>query len=190
MTRFIPPRPSLKTGVVACAGIFIAIAALAYISFDLKILLVLGSFGSTTMLLYCFPDNYFSQPRSIIGGHFVSSVVGLTALSAFGQQWWALGLAVALAAGLMMVTRTMHPPAGSNPIIVFLSLPHWDFLIFPTLFGAVTLVLGGLVFHRACQRVYPLYWRGFNDPAQGSAVKDATVAWPPVEQSRKNKKAA
>jgi CBS-domain-containing membrane protein len=41
---------------------------------------------------------------------------------------------------LMHLTRTIHPPAGSNPVIVILSVPGWHFLITPTLVGAVTLV--------------------------------------------------
>jgi CBS-domain-containing membrane protein len=45
----------------------------------------------------------------------------------------------------MMVTRTMHPPAGSNPIIVFLTAPGWGLTLFPTLFGAMALVAAGVV---------------------------------------------
>jgi hypothetical protein len=32
---------------------------------------------------------------------------------------------------LMHLTRTIHPPAGSNPVIVILSVPGWHFLITP-----------------------------------------------------------
>ncbi len=156
----MPPRPSLKSGLIACVGIFCGIGALAYFSFDLKILLALGSFGSTSVLLFSFPENHFSQPRSIIGGHVISTAVGLLVLQVTGPTWWALGLAVALSAAVMMLTRTVHPPAGSNPIIVFLGLPGWDFVLFPTLSGAVLLVAVGLLYHRACRRQYPLYWHG------------------------------
>ena len=84
MTHFVPPRPSLRSGVVACLGIFLGIGALAYSSFNLSVLLALGSFGSTSVLLFSFPENHFSQPRSIIGGHFISSAVGLIVLQWFG----------------------------------------------------------------------------------------------------------
>lgn len=172
MNHLVPPRPTLRNGVVACAGIFAAIGTLAYFSFDLKVLLALGSFGSSTVLLFCFPESHFSQPRSIVGGHFVSTAVGLAALSIWGQTWWALGLAVAIAAAVMMLSRTMHPPAGSNPIIVFLGLADWQFLFFPTLAGAIVLVSVGLVYHRACRRAYPLYWAGHANaaPAPGASA--------------------
>jgi CBS-domain-containing membrane protein len=71
MKYSVPPRPSLRSGVIACFGIFIAIAALAFLSFNLEVLLTLGSFGSTSVLLFAFPENHFAQPRSIIGGHFI-----------------------------------------------------------------------------------------------------------------------
>ncbi|WP_093561532.1 HPP family protein [Pseudoduganella namucuonensis] len=175
MRHFVPPRPSLMSGVLSCAGIFAAIATLAYCSFELKVLLALGSLGSSTVLLFCFPESHFSQPRSIVGGHFVSTAVGLAALSLCGQTWWALGAAVALAAAAMMLTRTMHPPAGSNPIIVFLGLADWHFLFFPTLAGAVVLVSVGLAYHRWCRRPYPQYW-GFEHEAPASVRGEDSAA--------------
>lgn len=160
---------------LACGGIFMAIALLAYCSFDLHILLVLGSFGSTSVILFAFPDSHFAQPQSVIGGHLVSSAIGLLALALCGPTWWSLALAVALSAAAMMGSRTVHPPAGSNPIIVFLAAPgtlDWHFLLFPTLLGTVALVATGVLYHRASGRRYPLYWRaGQAAPAQ-PAVRD------------------
>lgn len=156
----LPARMSFKAGLLACMGIFCGIGALAYSSFQLDVLLALGSFGSTSILVFCFPENHFSQPRSVVCGHVISTAVGLAALSLLGPAWWAVALAVALAAAAMMVTNTVHPPAGSNPLIVFLGMAHWDFLVFPTLIGALVLVVVAVVYHRACRRPYPMYWLG------------------------------
>jgi len=41
---------------------------------------------------------------------------------------------------VMLVTRIVHPPAGSNPVIIFLTRPDWSFLLFPTLVGVVVLL--------------------------------------------------
>ena len=125
MTTKAAPAYGLRAGAVACAGVFTAIAVLAYSSFDLGVLLALGSFGSSTVLLFAFAGNHFSQPRSIVGGHVICTAVGLLALALFGRHWWALASAVALATALMMLTRTVHPPAGSNPIIVFLAMQRF-----------------------------------------------------------------
>lgn len=153
-----------------CMGIFFGIAVLAFASFDLHVLLALGSFGSTSILLFAFPGNHFSQPRSIVGGHVISTAVGLLALMLFGRHWWSLGMAVAAAAAMMMLTQTVHPPAGSNPIIVFLGLPDWNFLLFPTLFGAAALVATGWAYHRACRAGYPRYWLGRQAPTVDSGA--------------------
>lgn len=76
-----------------------------------------------------------------------------------GPHAWSLGLAVGVAIVAMMVTRTVHPPAGSNPVIVFLSHPGWSFLFFPVLAGAVLLTFVALLFHSAVpKRRYPAYW--------------------------------
>lgn len=152
------PGYSLRTGVIACAGVFTIIAVLAIGSFNLGTLLLLGSFGSTAVMVFSFPELHFSQPRSVIGGHFICTAVGLAALALFGPSWWSLASAAAACAALMMLTRAMHPPAGSNPIIVFLAAPKWSFLFFPTLFGALTMVAVAVLYHRATRRVYPVYW--------------------------------
>ena len=85
--------------------------------------------------------------------------MGLVCLSVFGAHWSAVALAVATAIALMMVTRTVHPPAGSNPVIVFLLQPSWSFLFFPTLVGALVLTAVALVYNNAsCEARYPKYW--------------------------------
>lgn len=109
-------------------------------------------------MVFAFPDIHFAQPRSVVGGHVICTAVGLAALTLFGPAWWSLAAAAAVATALMMVTRTLHPPAGSNPIIVFLAAPKLGFLLFPTLFGAVVMVAVAVAYHRACQRQYPVYW--------------------------------
>ena len=137
----------------------VTIGLAALIGQSLGLMLILGSFGASCMLLFGFPDVPFSQPRNVIGGHFLSTLTGLSALTLFGQTWWGLGLAVGLAIALMMLTKTVHPPAGSNPVIVFTTAPSWSFLWFPTLAGALLLVLVALFYLNATRsQRYPKYW--------------------------------
>ena len=63
------------------------------------------------------------------------------------------------AIALMMLTRTVHPPAGSNPVIVFLAQPAWSFLLFPTLMGALVIIAVALFYNNATRSArYPKYW--------------------------------
>jgi CBS-domain-containing membrane protein len=59
----------------------------------------------------------------------------------------------------MMATRTTHPPAGSNPVIVFLGHSGWSFLLFPVLGGALLLVLIALFYNNVMRKApYPYCW--------------------------------
>ncbi|MEE1949845.1 HPP family protein [Pseudomonas alcaligenes] len=155
----LPPRASGRQIALAWLGGALAIACVASTADWLSLSLLLGSFGASCVLVFGFPDLPFSQPRNLVGGHVLSSLVGLILLHGFGPQWWALALAVGTAIALMMATRTVHPPAGSNPVIIFLAQPGWDFLLFPTLTGALLLMLVALVYNNATRAVrYPRYW--------------------------------
>lgn len=155
----LPPRPALKSVGLAWVGGFIAISAVALLSDALATVLVLGSFGASCVLVFGFPDAPFSQPRNVIIGHLLSSFIGLACLTLFGPHWWAMAIAVGTAIALMMLARAVHPPAGSNPVIVFLTLPAWDFLLFPTLIGALIICVVALVYNNATRESkYPKYW--------------------------------
>ena len=155
----LPPQPTNKAVALAWLGVSLAIAAIAALTDSLSVVLVLGSFGASCVLIFGYPDVPFSQPRNVIVGHVISSLVGLVFLTAFGSHWWAVALAVGTAIALMMLTRTVHPPAGSNPVIVFLTHPAWGFLLFPTLVGALVLVAVALFYNNATRDAkYPKYW--------------------------------
>jgi CBS-domain-containing membrane protein len=155
----LPAKHPLSHILIGGLGGIVAIAILALMDGSLEAALLLGSFGASCVLIFGFPEAPFSQPRNIIAGHGLSSFVGLLLLTSFGPTWWALALAAGLAIALMMATRTVHPPAGSNPVIIFLAQPGWDFLLFPTLTGAVLLVIVAWVFLKLSKRsAYPAYW--------------------------------
>jgi CBS-domain-containing membrane protein len=155
----IPPMASWKQISLAWLGGFVAIATIAWLADTLSVVLVLGSFGASCVLIFGYPDAPFSQPRNVIAGHVLSTLVGLVFLTALGPHWWSLALAAGTAIAVMMITRTVHPPAGSNPVIVFLTKPAWVFLLYPTLFGAVILVVVALIYLNATRAArYPKYW--------------------------------
>ncbi len=155
----LPSQPTIRSTAVAWLGGFLAIAAVALLTDYLATALVLGSFGASCVLVFGFPDLPFAQPRNVIAGHFLSSMIGLAFLMAFGPHWWSVAAAVGTAIAVMMLTRTVHPPAGSNPVIVFLTEPSWAFLLFPTLVGALIVVAVALIYNNVTRKAaYPKYW--------------------------------
>jgi CBS-domain-containing membrane protein len=155
----LPAQHSAKSIGLAWAGGFLAISAVALLSNSLAVQLVLGSFGASCVLIFGFPEVPFSQPRNILGGHFLSSLIGLICLNLFGATWWSVAIAVGTAIAVMMITRTSHPPAGSNPVIIYLTKPAWSFLFFPTALGAIVLIIVALFYNNLSREGrYPKYW--------------------------------
>jgi len=68
----LPPKPIVKSVLLAWIGGFLAISAVVLLSDTFSAALVLGSFGATCVLVFGFPDSPFSQPRNIIFGHLLS----------------------------------------------------------------------------------------------------------------------
>jgi CBS-domain-containing membrane protein len=155
----LPAQPTGRSIGFAWLGGFLAIAAVALLTDHLTVALLLGSFGASCVLVFGFPDLPFAQPRNVIVGHLLSSLVGLAFLHAFGPHWWSVAAAAGTAIALMMFTRTVHPPAGSNPVIVYLTQPGWDFLLFPTLIGSLVIIAVALAFNNVTREAkYPKYW--------------------------------
>ena len=153
-----PPVPVKKIGL-ACLGSFLIITVLALLADATSTPLILGSFGATCVLVFGYPDASFSQPRNVVIGHITTTFIGLLFLTYLGPNLWSLALAVALAFGIMLLLRVVHPPAGSNPVIIFLVQPSWSFLLFPVAIGAVLIVIFALIYLNLTRAEnYPKYW--------------------------------
>jgi CBS-domain-containing membrane protein len=155
----LPPKSPISEIAFAWVGGFISIFIIGYLTKSYDNLLVMGSFGASCVLLFGFPKSPFSQPRNVILGHFLSTLIGLAFLHILGNEYWSMALALATAIAVMIATRTVHPPAGSNPLIVFLLGANWDYLIFPSLIGSIILVLVATFYNNLHKnRAYPQYW--------------------------------
>jgi len=159
MSAPLPPSPPLRQVAYIWLGAFLAAAVITFLAYYTKQPLVLGSFGASIFVLFILPDTPFAQPRNVIGGHFISTLVGLIFLHFISPEWWSMALSLATALSLMQLLRVPHPPAGSNPFIVFLVGANWEFLFTPTLLGAILLVIIALFYNNLSnERHYPKYW--------------------------------
>jgi len=120
--------------IAAGVGAGLTIASLVLLHGATQIALLVPSFGASCALVFGVPGSPFARPASVIGGHLVSSAVGLIAMRVGG----------AIAA--MMVTRTMHPPAGGDPLIIIATSAAPTFLVAPMLLGTVAISLAGLIY--------------------------------------------
>lgn len=156
-----PPRAPVRDILWAGTGGAMAIALVAMLSLGADIPALMAPLGASCFLAFAVPESPFAQPRNIIGGHLVSTLVGLLVLTTLGAEWWTMGLAVGLAIMAMQLTRTGHPPAGADPLVVLLMHPGWIFLVTPVLIGAVIVSTTAVLFNNLRPGMhYPKYWRG------------------------------
>ena len=109
---------------------------------------VMAPFGATMVILFALPQSPLAQPKNIIGGHLLTASIGLVLSHYLDVTPLTLGLAVGLGLSVMMLSGTLHPPAGANPLLIMLTAAPWYFLITPVLTGCLFIVLFGWLYHR------------------------------------------
>lgn len=168
-----PPRAKLDLFemTLTCFGLFISISTIffmdAHFSFLIKLEhpLRFASMGASAVLIFALSTSPYSQPRNVIGGHFFSAFMGVTAIQLFhSTPILAAGLAVLGAGMIMLLTDTMHPPGGATALLPLLGSQElidfgYFFIITPCLTGTTLLVLFGLLINNLSpKRKYPIYW--------------------------------
>jgi len=148
---FYPP-------LVAGIGATICIAFLAYLNISsTQNLWLIPPFGASIVLITAAHSSPLAQPRNIFFGHIISSICGLVVIYFFDITYVSIGFSVGLAVSLMMITKTVHPPAGANPIIIMMGNEGFSFLLMPVSAGAAILVLYAVIFNKYIyKREYPL----------------------------------
>ncbi len=145
-----------RTAIVSGLGGALVIFILAGAGDLAHAALLIAPFGASCVLVFALPQSPLAQPRNLIGGHLISTAVGLGVYTLLGAHPWSFALGVGLAITLMQVTGTVHPPAGADPVVVIVAKAGWLFLLSPVLIGTLTIVAVGLAYHRwGSQRVYP-----------------------------------
>ncbi len=164
-----PPAVSLSVILWSWLGAFLGIAAVAFINYNLfketDLVMIIGSFGASAVLIYGAIRSPLAQPRNLIGGHIISAIIGVTTYKVLhNQMWLAAAVAVATAIAVMHATRTLHPPGGATALIAVIGSPkihHLGYLyaIIPAGLGAVImLVVAVLINNIPASRQYPEYW--------------------------------
>ena len=142
--------------LLSALGALIFISFLAFLdrSFEGMIWLI-PPFGASMVLVMAVHESPLAKPKKILLGHILSALSGVIILYLIGDNFLALGIAVALAVFVMIVTDTIHPPAGANPIIVILTGQGISFVLFPVAVGAFMLVIFAYLYNKLLKKNYP-----------------------------------
>ncbi len=121
---------------------------------------LIASIGASAVLVFAVPHGTLSQPWAVIGGQGLSACAGVTVAHLLGGGVPAAACAVALAVGLMVTCRCVHPPGGATALAAVLATspggpPDWTFVLSPVLLNATLIVIAGVVLNA------PFRWRRY-----------------------------
>lgn len=140
-------------------GALIAIAIALWFVADGRSLLLLASLGSSTVILFTLTDSEAAQPRALFGGHLGGALIGILAFRFFGDGLWVSVLAFVLTMVFMVLTRTIHPPAGANPLLMVHNHAGMGILINPVLLGVGLIFIAAIIWSRIRPgKSYPVNW--------------------------------
>jgi CBS-domain-containing membrane protein len=145
----------VKNNLISAIGAFVCISALAVLnSFDESNLWLIPPFGASMVLVMAVHESPLAHPKNVLFGHIISAFSGVFVFAIFGFSSLSVGAGVGLAIFLMMLTKTVHPPAGANPIIAILGAKGVGFIIIPVAAGALFIVLFAIIFNKLLNRKY------------------------------------
>ncbi len=164
-----PPRVSISEMAWSWIGAFLGIAAVAVANFRLlqgtDLVMIIGSFGASAVLLYGAIKSPLAQPRNLMGGHFFSAIIGVFCYKALGSEMWlASSVAVATAIAFMHATKTLHPPGGATALIAVIGSEKihalgYLYSVVPAALGAALMLGVALLVNNIPRtRRYPEFW--------------------------------
>tara|TARA_Y100001970_G_scaffold31899_1_gene39749 strand:- start:2615 stop:3007 length:393 start_codon:yes stop_codon:yes gene_type:complete len=126
---------------------------IAYInSLDSSNIWLIPPFGASLVLVMAVHNSPLAQPRNVFFGHVFSALSGVIIFYFLGGSPLSISLGMALAILTMMITKTIHPPAGANPVIAILGAKTFEFVIIPVAIGALFIVIFAYVYNKIWKR--------------------------------------
>jgi CBS-domain-containing membrane protein len=132
---------------------------------------IFPSLGPTAFLFFYTPTAPSASPRNTLIGHAVGVVCGYfslvvtglttagpsTAVGVTGPRVIAAALSLGLTAGIMVLLRAPHPPAGATTLIVSLGILHQPAQLVLLMVAVVLLTLQAIAINRLAGIDYPLW---------------------------------
>ncbi|MFZ0483050.1 MAG: HPP family protein [Desulfobacterales bacterium] len=164
-----PPGVGLSEIIWSWIGAFWGIAFVAFINYDIfqgtDLVMIIGSFGASAVLIYGAIRSPLAQPRNLIGGHVISAIIGVTMYKLlYSHMWMAAAIAVATAIAVMHATKTLHPPGGATALIAIIGSQKvhnlgYLYVILPVGLGAIIMLVVALLINNIPKsRRYPEFW--------------------------------
>ena len=127
---------------------------------------LLVSLGGSAVFLFGLTRAPAAQPRALFGGHLGGALIGIACYQIFGDALWVYALAQVVALWYMLLTKTVHPPAGANPLIMIYTHSSFGALWEPVFVGTATLAVVAMAWSRLYPGLshYPVAWLDRSPP--------------------------
>lgn len=164
-----PPRVNMSEIFWSWVGSFLGISLVGIIHYRFlappDLVMLIGSFGATAVLVYGAIKSPLAQPRNVMGGHMISAFVGVTTLKLIPDPLWlSSAISVATAIAAMHATKTLHPPGGATALIAVtggekIKALGFIYVFLPVGLGALILIIIAILVNNIpARRKYPESW--------------------------------
>ncbi|KAJ5737549.1 uncharacterized protein N7483_002674 [Penicillium malachiteum] len=128
---------------------------------------IIGSFGAAAVIEFCAIESPFAAPRNAFFSQMIACLVGVSisklfALNPNAENYTSLGgaLSCGLTTVIMVLTNTVHPPAGATALLAVTNsqTAGLGWFLFPVMILGVTLMQATALIINNIQRRFPLYW--------------------------------
>ncbi|TRZ56835.1 MAG: HPP family protein [Rhodocyclaceae bacterium] len=128
---------------------------------------LLASLGGSTVFLFGLTRAPAAQPRSLFVGHLGGAFIGIVCYQTLGDGLLVYAFATVLTLCLMLITKTVHPPAGANPLLMIAGHAGFSALWQPVLVGVLTLAVVAAIWSRLFPGLshYPVAWLENSPPS-------------------------
>lgn len=142
---------SHKEAFIASLGSFVGIAFIFMLTIKVTnnhntAALIAASTGATAFLIFTLPNSVFSQNWSVIAGHMISAIIGVSCFKLLGNSIIATALSVALAVIGMHLLRSPHPPGAATALLAVIGGEPvtnlgYHYVLFPILGNILALLI-------------------------------------------------
>tara|TARA_B100000900_G_C20535526_1_gene698193 strand:- start:603 stop:1064 length:462 start_codon:yes stop_codon:yes gene_type:complete len=144
---------NLKKVLISSLGAFLCMFLIAYFNtIDASNVWLIPPFGASLVLVMAVHDSPLAKPRNVFFGHIFSASSGVLMFYILGNNPVSIALGLTLAIMIMQITKTIHPPAGANPIIAILGAKSFEFVIMPVAVGASFIIIFALIYNKIWKR--------------------------------------
>ncbi|KAL5342856.1 HPP family-domain-containing protein [Aspergillus crustosus] len=127
--------------------------------------IIVGSFGAAAVLEFCAIESPFAQPRNAFFSQIIASIIGVAIAKLFAlnpaahaKPEIAGSLACAVTTMAMVLTNTVHPPAGATALLAATELQDIGWWLIPIMLLGCSLMLTVALLLNNIRRRFPVYW--------------------------------